>query len=407
MIKDKFIRGSALLFTSMMVGNFFGYLFQLTMGRMLTVEAYGEMNALMAMMVLFGLPLSTLLNFFTRQTAIYSSAHDLAKIKGLHKFGLFKTCLMIVPIICVLGFLSPVIGNYLDVSFDLVIVILLCVFISSMVTVNTGIIQGMQYFRSLSFINVGASTFKFAFAVIFVWFGWGLRGALGGLLATGLVLWGVSQLIILSSLPKKNQPFNIAFNDIYKYVGGLFLANSFFAVMTQADVIVIKHFFPAQEAGLYASAAIMGKAVMYLPGAIVMALFPMVAANQATGQSSARMLARALGLTIVLSGAGALILFGFPEYIIGGLFGARYLPAAPIAAIIGIAMLPMAIVLILMNFFLAQGKTKFVYFLAMAAIFEVIGIHYCRNSLQNILYAIMAAGCFALFTMLVSIIRQR
>ena len=74
-------------------------------------------------------------------------------------------------------------------------------------------------------------------------------------------------------------PFKLPFNRIYKYAGGLFLANTFFGVMTQADVILVKHHFPPGEAGLYASASIMGKAVMYLPTAIIMALFPMVAAN--------------------------------------------------------------------------------------------------------------------------------
>jgi O-antigen/teichoic acid export membrane protein len=406
MIKDKFIRGSALLFAAMMVGNVFGYFFQLAMGRMLTVEAYGEMNALMSLMILFGLPFSTLLNFFARQTAIYFSTSNLTKIKGLHRFGTIKTYIVMVPVICLLGLLSPLIADYLELTFDLVLAILLCVFITAIITVNTGIIQGMQYFRSLSIISAGTSILKFAFAVLFVGFGWGVRGALGGLIATGLVVWGGSQWLILSRLPETKKNFILAFNEVYRYVGGLFLANSFFAVMTQADVILIKHYFPAQEAGLYASAAIIGKAVMYLPGAIVMALFPMVATNQEAGQSSWKMLSKALMITIVLSGSGAIILFIFPEYVMKALFGERYLSAAPIVALFGFAMLPMALVLLMMNFHLAQGKTKCVYFLAMAVIIEITGIHCFKGNLKSILYVIMSSGCIALISMAVSLIRQ-
>jgi O-antigen/teichoic acid export membrane protein len=406
MIKDKFIRGSALLFAAMMVGNVFGYFFQLAMGRMLTVEAYGEMNALMSLMILFGLPFSTLLNFFARQTAIYFSTDKLTKIKGLHRFGTIRTYVIMGPIICLLGLFSPLIADYLEVPFDMVLAILLCVFITAMITLNTGIIQGMQYFRSLSVISAGTSILKFAFSVMFVWFGWGVRGALGGLLATGLVVWIGSQRLIQSSLPETNKNFILSFNGVYKYVGGLFLANSFFAVMTQADVILIKHYFSAQNAGLYASAAIVGKAVMYLPGAIVMALFPMVATSHEAGQSSWKILSKALIITIALSGSGAIVLFAFPEYVMGVLFGERYLSAAPIVALFGFAMLPMALVLLTMNFSLAQGKTKCVYFLAIAVIIEIAGIHFFRGNLKNILYVIMTTGCITLSSMAIYLIKQ-
>lgn len=406
MLNDKFLRGSALLFGAMMVGNVFGYLFQLAMGRMLSVGAYGEMNALMSLMVIFGLPLATLVNFFARETSVYFSKGDRTSIKGLHRFGLLRTSWIGGPVICVLALLSPCIGKYLGVSFDKVILIFACVFVGALTTVNTGVIQGMQYFRSLSFVGAGMSFFKFAFAIIFVWIGWGIYGAIGGLLATGLMLLACTQWVVLSSLPHENRVFHISFGEVYKYAGGLFLANAFFGVMTQADVMLVKHYFSPQEAGLYASAAIMGKAVMYLPGAIVLALFPMVAANQAAGRSSSGMLVKAVSLTLALSGGGAVILYLFPGFIMGTLFGARYLPAAALTAIFGVAMLPMALILILMNYLLAQGRIQFVGFLATAAVVELAGIHFFSNDLRNILYVIMVAGLTALFLMTFYILWQ-
>jgi len=390
----------------MMVGNVFGYLFQLAMGRMLPVADYGEMNALMSLMAIFGIPLATLVNFFARETSVYFSKGDRANIRGLHRFGLIRTCWIVAFVICLLMLLSPGIGKYLGVSFDKVILVLICVFVAALTTVNMGVIQGMQYFRSLSLIGAGASVFKFAYAIVFVWFGWGVFGALGGLLATGLTLLIYSQWLILSSMPHENKEFHFSFGKIYKYAGGLFLANAFFGVMTQADVMLVKHYFPPQEAGLYASAAIMGKAVMYLPGAIVLALFPMVAANQAAGQSSSGMLIKAVGLTLALSGSGAVVLHFFPDIIMGTLFGARYLPAASLTAIFGIAMLPMALILVLMNYLLAQGRVWFVAFLAMAAFVELTGIHFFRDHLHDILYVIMAAGCMALVLMVFYILWQ-
>jgi O-antigen/teichoic acid export membrane protein len=176
--------------------------------------------------------------------------------------------------------------------------------------------------------------------------------------------------------------------------------------MTQADVVLIKHYFTSQEAGLYASAAIMGKAVMYIPSAIVMALYPMVAANKAAGRSSRSILSKALCLTFLISGFGSIILFLFAEYLMGNLFGPRYLAAAPITAIFGFVMLPMALLLLLMNFLIAQGETRFVCLLAMTTILELAGIHFYRENLHEILYVIMAAGYLALLPMIISVFKK-
>lgn len=406
MIKDKFIRGSALLFTAMIVGCIFGYFFQLAMGRMLTVEAYGELNALMSFLVLFGIPFGALINFFAREAAVFSSLGSLDGIKGLHNYGLKKTYIIMVPISCFMCILSPIIGNYIDVSIDKVLLIIMCVFTTAIVTVNTGIIQGMQYFRSLSFISAGTHIFKFLFAVIFVLFGWGVRGSLGGLVVAGFILWGLSQWLLLSNLPNNNTPFSISYKKLFNYVGGVFLANLFFAIMTQADVVLIKHYFTSQEAGLYASASIMGKAVMYIPSAIVMAFYPMVAANQAAGRSSRKILSKALCLTFLISGFGSIVLFLFAEYFMGNLFGQRYLAAAPITALFGFVMLPMALLLLLMNFFIAQGETRFVWFLAITTILELAGIHFFRENIHAILYVIMVAGYLALLPMIISVFKK-
>ena len=73
--------------------------------------------------------------------------------------------------------------------------------------------------------------------------------------------------------------------------------------------------------------------------------------------------------------------------------------AASITAIFGLAMLPMALILLLMNFLLAQGKIRFVGFMAVATIIEIAGIHFYRDNLHSVLYVIMAAACVALFPM--------
>jgi len=393
LIKDKFIKNSALLFFAMMFGNVFGYLFQLSMGRMLSVEAYGEMNALMSLMIIFGIPFGAFINFFAKQTATYSSKEEQNKIRQLHKSGIKNILWWMVPVLILLSFASPVIGDFLNVSFSKVLMVMICIFLTSIITVNTGIIQGLQYFKSLAVIGSCAHFFRFMFGVLFVWMGFGVLGAIGAVIGAGFVLLLYSHWRIISSLPSQQCELNLNFKSIYKYAGGLFFANAMFAIMTQADLLLVKHYFSAGDAGLYASAAILGKAVMYLPGAIVMAMFPMVAANHTTGKSSFGMLCKALVLTTCLSGGGALVLYLYPEFILNMLFGTKYLTAAPICALFGISMVPVSLLFLLMNYLLAQGKTGFLFLMGICTTVELAGIVFFNdNNLRNILYSIMVAG---------------
>ena len=133
-----------------------------------------------------------------------------------------------------------------------------------------------------------------------------------------------------------------------------------------------------------------------------MAMFPMVAANQISGQPSANMLIKAIGFTLALSGTGALILFFFSDFILEFLFGTRYIMAASITAMFGLAMLPMAVTQLLMHFLLAQGNIKFVIFLAIATVLELLGFHFFRNDLRSVLLVIMTTGVIALLPIVFS-----
>jgi O-antigen/teichoic acid export membrane protein len=181
-------------------------------------------------------------------------------------------------------------------------------------------------------------------------------------------------------------------NLTFKNILPIFLANFSFAVMTQADMVMVKHSFSAQEAGIYASASIIGKAVMYLPGAVVLAMFPMVAQSNALRFNSHHLLKRAITICLCLSGAGALLLFTFPELIIIFFFANKYMEATEAVRIFGIAMLPMAMLLILMNYFMARGMSIFSYILILGALVETILILFFHSSLITVIYILLSVG---------------
>ena len=137
MIRDTFLKNSILLFFVTMSGNVFRYVYQLTMGRMLSVQDYGEMNALMSLFILFGIPFMTLVNFFANKSSVYFINQNYSAITTLQRKGLFKVCLAISPIIGIMICFLPFLSKYLNVGSVNIILVFFSIYITGGVMVNT------------------------------------------------------------------------------------------------------------------------------------------------------------------------------------------------------------------------------------------------------------------------------
>ena len=76
----KLARASSWLVVGGVAGGILGYLFQIIMGRMLSVSEYGIFSALMAMIVVIGAPMTTLSMIISRRVSTYRSEQDNGKL---------------------------------------------------------------------------------------------------------------------------------------------------------------------------------------------------------------------------------------------------------------------------------------------------------------------------------------
>ena len=64
--KNPLVQGSLFVFIGSNIANFGNFLYNLAMGRLLTEEAYGDLGALLSLLVLFGIPISILQLFVVK-----------------------------------------------------------------------------------------------------------------------------------------------------------------------------------------------------------------------------------------------------------------------------------------------------------------------------------------------------
>lgn len=403
---DRFFKVASLLFVATMITHVLNFLFQVVMGRMLTPEEYGTLNALLSILMVTAIPFTTIMMLLARETSILKVGGETGAIRSLFHWSYRRLYRIAVPALFLFLLAAPLARDFLQMSSVVPVVLLgLVAFLSVSLPVNLAFLQGLQRFGLLAIANASLGPLKFSFCVLLVMLGGGVSGVLTGHILTYGVLFLIS-FLPLRGIFKHALKSVRTFPPLFRRAYPEFMANLCFGIMTQFDLVLVKHLFGPQLAGTYAIAAVLGRAVMYLPVALVMALFPMVAESHALHNDPKPFLWKALSYTFLLSGAGALLCWLFPYQILAFLFGAKYLDAGPLLRLYGSAMLPMALLLVVMNFSIARNENKVWRLVAWGALSEVALIGLWHSDLSQILTAVFIGGTASLILTLVPVLRS-
>lgn len=390
---SKLAKASGLMFISTIAGGVLGYVFQVLMGRLLSIADYGLFVTFMALLAVIGVPFSALGMIMTRKASAYRAKNQPERIAGIF-WWVSKRLLWvaIVVTLCALPF-SPLMRDYFRLdSLVPIWIFLFIIFFSFFSTVNPAILQAQQNFRWLAASGMSIPGFRIILCAALVFAGFKLNGALMGVALALAITWLITFLPLRHAVALPAGARQAGRYLSFKSAIPVLIASLAFTVMTQLDMVLVNHYFDPQQAGIYAAASILGKAVMYLPGAIVIAMFPMVAENDSREQSSAHLFFNALALTVGLSGAGALFYFFFADGIMSLLYGQKYQPAAELLRYYGFALLPMALVMVAEYFLIAKGRVIFAYVMMFVIPFVLLAAQAYHGRLMDMVYILGACG---------------
>jgi O-antigen/teichoic acid export membrane protein len=202
--------------------------------------------------------------------------------------------------------------------------------------------------------------------------GFGVNGALGAVVigsAVALIASFIPLRPFLSKVDSKKSDFK--FSELYRYSLPTMIAMLCFAVPANVDVIIAKHFFAAHTAGLYTAASVLGKIILFIPGAIVIAMFPKVSKMYAEKKDTSHLLNLSLLYTGLVSGVMAVGYWFFPTLVVKIPYGPAYVEVAPVVQLYGVAMLFFSLTVVLMRYNLAIHDLKYVYLFAFFTFLEI------------------------------------
>lgn len=163
-------------------------------------------------------------------------------------------------------------------------------------------------------------------------------------------------------------------------------------ILTNVDVVLVKHFFKPVEAGYYSAAALIGKAVLFLPGAIAMVMFPKSSELYAQNRDSFPVLKKSLFYVCLIAGAAAIICLLFPSVIIWLFLGTKYTASAPLVGRFAIAMTLFGLTNILFLYGLSIHKFGFLYLLGIFTMAQIIAIILFHSNLSQVIWIVLLNG---------------
>jgi O-antigen/teichoic acid export membrane protein len=383
------VRQGALVFAATMILNLGGFAFHFIATRRIGVADYGVLAALLSMVTLLTIPANLAAPVIARFAAEFGVLHDNRHVRRLvldvvRFFGLLGLGYLVVSMILMrpaAAFLNApiwpapfvaLIGGTLLLS-----------------GVLRAVAQGTQDFAGFARSCIADGVFKLAGVLIFTSIGLGLFGgivgffcgAAGGVVAIALTLF--ARYAPVADCAIRYDWRRIAVSGLGS--AAVTLAG---ALIGSADVILVKHFFDADQAGIYSVAALGGKVLLFSVGFVPTVLLPQATERHVRGERTRYALAMCVAILFVISIAGLIALKFFGIVLLHALAGHAFDAAEPLLLPYSVAMMFFALSTVLGSYGIATHRIAFAAPLIVGAVGTLLGIVLAHASLMQVVHVI-------------------
>lgn len=399
-----FEKSSIILFLFSVSGSALNYLFQIVSGRLLTTEQYGNLNALFSVF-----NIATVLGTSMALSIAKICAGNTLNIKNYIK-RMFKTTFLLSLLISV--FLSIYFILYLDYSATTSTITIVSITLTILSYVCYGALQGRKDFVSVGILGAIPPLFKITVGVALIFLFVSNTNSFSPVDAVFIALI-FSALISIAVGYNRMKKYEVYPSDCnaeaeskktLNFLKFCLTSSLCLVVFNNIDILILQHFFDQTTVGLYSSALLFGKIILYIPSALVTVMIPTVAENLADKKPLLKALLYSVGLAVA-SSIGIIIL---KKVIISLLMGEKYLSATEFVLPICIMIIPLVAVTVLVNYLLATGKEAFVSVSCISAIVLIfILVAFFHTSVSIILYLISAVYSILIIVLLLKAILKK
>ena len=318
---NELLKHSSILFGGMMVVHVSNMVYQMVVGRVLPSEEYALLAAFLGVLAILQRPLGTLQTSISHYSSILKQDHREGDIKRLLKKWLLLTGGPALFFGTLMILFSETLAIFFHIDRTEPIIIVGAIFPAMfLVPIMNGTIQGMQRFGWASISAILGAFTRLALGaglvcIVYPACGWAMLGhGLSIYMTLGILCIGVAaglKGVVVS---------DYALPSMRYYMLQSLCIQAAYAVLMTADVILVKHYFPNDRQ--FAFAATLGRMIVFLPGAIAVAMFPKVASKGTTSDYQKSTFLKSFYITflfVICAVAGCWLFAGLVAEIIFGI----------------------------------------------------------------------------------------
>ena len=293
----------------------FGY--NIAVARFLGPNGFGHATAVYTLLTLISAVTLSFQIISAKVVAQQSSAEGkYAGYRGFHRGA--WTCGIVVAVL-LLAF-QKAIADYLNLPSSM-LVALLAIGAAFYVPLGSrrGYLQGAYGFRRLATNLVLEGAVRLGGSLLLMLCGLGVRGVIA---ANSAAVAAAYLAIMPEAATRMPNPIRLLYalretSQAIVFFSGQVLINN-------CDIVLVKHYFLPQAAGLYAAVAMVGRVIYAFSSAVVNSMFPLVAGTSEEERKDLKVIATSLLLVLTIGAGLALGLRFAPASIWTAFFGAKF-----------------------------------------------------------------------------------
>ena len=323
-LQARILSGSFVLLSGSGLATAINFAYNIAVARFLGPRGFGHATAVYTLLTLIS---AVTLSFQIISAKVVAQQKTLegkyAGYRGFHHgawiCGIFVALLLLL--------FQRAIADYLNLPGP-ILVVLLAVGAAFYVPLGSrrGYLQGAFGFRRLATNLVLEGAVRLGGSLLLILLGFGVRGVI----AANSAAVAVAYLAIVPKLAARlPNPVRLAYALRETSQAIIFFSGQ--VLINNCDIVLVKHFFLPQAAGLYAAVAMVGRVIFAFSQAVVNSMFPLVAGTREEDRKDLKVIATSLLLVLAIGSAIAIGLRFTPAGIWTMFLGAKFAIAGSMA----------------------------------------------------------------------------
>jgi O-antigen/teichoic acid export membrane protein len=315
-LQARILSGSFVLLSGSGLATAINFIYNIAVARFLGPTGFGQATAVYTLLILL---LSVTLSFQIISAKVVAQHSSLGDKRAVHVGFHRSAWACSIPIALLLLLFQKAIANYLNLP-NPILIVLLAIGAAFYIPLGSqrGYLQGAYGFHRLAVNLVLEGLVRLGGSLLLIKLGYGVPGVIAAnvaAVAAAYLATGPRFGAKTPSVPRLPDVFREALQAVVFCSGQ--------ALINNCDIVLVKHFFPPTEAGIYAAVSLVGRVIFFFCYAVVNTMFPLVAGTRKEERNHS-LLATSLLIVLAIGSALALGLRVAPAGIWTAFFGTQF-----------------------------------------------------------------------------------